>query len=750
MQPFAAFTFLLVAAIASPRPALSQQSTAQVEATPRLYTPVPSNVPRPEFWLPDEPPHSFTISGERLYIGGNFSQIGPFTGPFAVVDATTGTPALSWPHCDGHVNAVIGDRHGGWFVGGSFSHVGGQSRSNLAHVLSDASVDPWSPPVGGEVYALALDQSTLYVTGTFQDIGAQHRYQAAAFDVTSGALLPWAPLSSTLLNQDSIQRILVDGSTVFLGGYFNTPSALPRRNLAAVDAATGSLVTAFNPDPDNSVWDLALMGSTLYVGGNFLNIGGVPRTRFAALDANSGAVGSLSATFDSTVLALAISGTTVYLGGLFANVNGQARARGAALDVTSGALLAWNPQAAIPDHTSISIQSLVVDNESVYVGGSFRSIGGQRQYGLGRVDASTGNALSWVGDAAGPDATTVASVASQDGLVACGGNFATMGGEQRDGIAAYDIVTGQLMPWHAEIYGQFGSGQPGDVLRILVSGDAVWIGGQFSYVNGVPLHALASLDATTGFTNTGFQVGFFFSGEFVEALALRGRTLFAGGNFHTPISGQSNLISVDSTTGAIVPGSTNTGPTVYDIALSTDQSRLYLAGLIYAVGNPSVPRNYLAAIDPTNGAVLPWNPNPDQIAVQIQFSDDRVWVAGNFMSISNQSHLGLASLDPITGTASASFAPILQYSGSSVGASALALYGGTVIAAGSFDTVNGLPQQYMAALNSSNGALLNWAPSLTNGVSRLCLGGGILFATSAQFVYPSGELRPFLAVYDAH
>jgi hypothetical protein len=91
-------------------------STAQLAGhgsrPPVAYPPIPSDQPRPEFWLPDEPIEAMCVDGGRLYIGGQFSQVGPYTGPFAVMDASTGLPDLQWPRCDGYVLRGDGHRHG--------------------------------------------------------------------------------------------------------------------------------------------------------------------------------------------------------------------------------------------------------------------------------------------------------------------------------------------------------------------------------------------------------------------------------------------------------------------------------------------------------------------------------------------------------------------------------------------------------------------------------------------------------------
>jgi len=713
------------------------------------YPLMPESQPRPEFWLPDEPVHAMCIEGGRLYIGGHFSQVGPFTGPFAVLDVNTGVPDLAWPRCNGRVNAVVADNQGGWWLGGLFTRFGGQSRTNVAHVLGNGSIDPVAPFVGGEVFALTLDQSTLYVGGSFQTVGGQERDLAAALDTATGNVTGWGPITHHMNTSDRVTKIVVAGSTVWFSGYFDTPASFPRRHLAAVTASTGALMTGFNPNPDGLVQDVILSGSTLYVGGNFTQIGGVPRNRVASVDQNTGAAAALNPNVNGTVYALALDGSTLYIGGGFTSVGGQPRACGGAVDTVTGNLLAWNPRADIPDQTSLEIQDLVVAPTGVHAAGSFRSIGGQRQLGVARLDRVTGDALNWSGDAAGPDATEAMSLALQGGNLACAGNFCILGGARREGAAALDLVTGQLTPWRPMIYGQQGAIQIGDVLKILVSGGTAWIGGQFSFVNADTRHTLASVDTVAGATLTAFNPGFFLTGDFVKAMELRGSALLAGGSFNTPISGQSNLIALDATSGAVVPGSTGAGPTVYGLALSTDQSALYLCGQIAGVGNPNIPRNYLAAIDPTNGAVLPWNPNPDRIVAAVRFFDGQVWVAGEFVQIGGLARGGLAELDPATGVPSA-FAPILRHSGVPVGASDLAFLENTLVVCGGFDTVNSQSRNFMAAFDATDGHLLGWNPAGTGSISHLEFAEGNLAVTGNTVTYANGEVRPFLGVFSVH
>src|SRR5690242_12802200 len=80
--------------------------------------------------------------GTRLYVGGDFTEVGPVTGGGASVDATSGARDASFPRVDGgDVLAAAPDGSGGWYIGGTFTGVAGTARSHIAHVFSSGAVD---------------------------------------------------------------------------------------------------------------------------------------------------------------------------------------------------------------------------------------------------------------------------------------------------------------------------------------------------------------------------------------------------------------------------------------------------------------------------------------------------------------------------------------------------------------------------------------------------------------------------------
>ena len=124
-------------------------------------------------WVTNGPVNAVVEAGTTIYIGGNFTQVGPATGGAVPLDAATGQP-IAIPRVAGYVNAVVPDGTGGWYIAGNFTHVGGVPRSNLAHILADNTVSAWNPnPEGGNypaVYALAVSGTTVYAGGVFTKI----------------------------------------------------------------------------------------------------------------------------------------------------------------------------------------------------------------------------------------------------------------------------------------------------------------------------------------------------------------------------------------------------------------------------------------------------------------------------------------------------------------------------------------------------------------------------------------------------
>jgi hypothetical protein len=64
-------------------------------------------------WVTNGSVHTTLLSGSTLYIGGDFTYVGPPTGSFAALDAN-GAPDLAFPPVNGTVYVITADGAGIW------------------------------------------------------------------------------------------------------------------------------------------------------------------------------------------------------------------------------------------------------------------------------------------------------------------------------------------------------------------------------------------------------------------------------------------------------------------------------------------------------------------------------------------------------------------------------------------------------------------------------------------------------------
>jgi hypothetical protein len=321
-------------------------------------------------WVTNGPVYAMARSGNTIYLGGSFTEVGPRTGPAVTFSGGASTPDASFPQVSGghgEVNAAISDGAGGWYLGGNFTHVGGVARAALAHVLAGGGVDPNFAPsveVAGvaAVHALALSGATLYVGGNFRAIDTAARKGLAAVNTGDGSLQSWDPGGSF------IETLTVSGSTLYVGGTFTEIAGQARDSLAAFTTSTDTL-TSWAPQATGTfttVKALSVLGSTIYLAGYFDHLDGQARSGFAAVDTsgvltpwNPEASGSAAQGF-----ALTATATAVYVGGSFTQIGGQPRKVIAALDPTTGTATSWNPASTGGYATGIA-----VSGGTVYVAG---------------------------------------------------------------------------------------------------------------------------------------------------------------------------------------------------------------------------------------------------------------------------------------------------------------------------------------------------------------------------------------------
>lgn len=378
--------------------------------------------------------YSMAVRGGVVYVGGNFDSLGGAAHAYAGAVGTALGRAMVWfpkPNADVYALAAT-DR--AVYIGGDFTSAWSwQRRKNLAALdARTGALTNWDPEADGGVTAMKLCGKTLYVAGAFDTVGHEPREGIAALDATTGLATPWNPGVDAALSQPIWSMAMLHG-TLFLGGNFFGVGGEARRNLAAVDSASGR-VTRWNPGANNIVTGLAVQGDTLIIGGGFKTLGGLPRAGLAAVD-TGGTVLTWRPRVDADVTSLLLTDGKLIASGVFAETLGVWRVRCAEFDPQSGTHKRWIAE------VDRVLFTLAYANHVLYVGGFFTTIGGQVRNGLAALDLDTGKVLDW--DPQKDAGAVNALQATNDAIYVGGGGFHRIGGDGRSGFA---ILTPAVPP----------------------------------------------------------------------------------------------------------------------------------------------------------------------------------------------------------------------------------------------------------------------------------------------------------------
>jgi hypothetical protein len=293
----------------------------------------------PTSWNPgaDAPVNSIALGDGVLYALGGFGTLGGASRRYlGAVSLTTGLATAFAPEPDLRVNAIAlaPDR---LYAGGDFTQIGGAPRSRLAALsLANGSALAWDPDVGdyapddtGSVEGIAVSGSTVYVVGWFPSIGGAPRSCLAALDSSTGAALAWNPFAEIGSEPDNgIRHVFAASGAVFVFGYFQNAGATVRNSAAAFDATSGALLPW---DPDfgiggNCPHKVVMRGGMFYLAGGFASVGGAARASSLAAISTAGALSDWDPSMPGGLArCIAVSDTMIFAGGDFTEVDGLAR-----------------------------------------------------------------------------------------------------------------------------------------------------------------------------------------------------------------------------------------------------------------------------------------------------------------------------------------------------------------------------------------------------------------------------------------
>jgi hypothetical protein len=643
------------------------------------------------------------FAGSTLYLGGSFSRIGTATGTFASLSSGS-AHAAALPRVDDVVYEVASDRRGGWFISGVFRTVGGSARPGLGHIRANGTLDAAFHPAVSQPHALAVspDGSTLYLNCDLQSGGASH---IDVIDAGTGVV------RRRLRTTDAISQLVASpsGKRLYAAGVFrNGPG------VEVISPTTGKDLRWLHGHGRTTSIALSHDGETLYaIHGDGGSHWGGHLTAWSTVTYRKRWEKGLTANGHPLALVLSGDGRTLYTGGTFTKINAASRARLAAFRTSNGSLTPFDVgatgHAATGRDDVGTVYALGISKSTLYVGGTFTSLGGASRYGLGAIDTAKRTVTGWAPE---PNSFVDALAVGGHGTkIGVGGGFNAMASISRDRLASVDLNTDSVTAFAPD----FSGGDAIDSMVLSPDHSTLYVGGSFTTADGADRSGVAAFSTSDG-TLTSFDPDIK-SATYALAISPDGSTLYASGNGH-------KLQAISTSTGATIWSVSAGDWWDSSIAASPDGSTVYVSQVN---ATPS-----LFALTTSTGDPVPGF-NPPAVSTggtgAIAISPDGLTV-----------YSGDVGFDAATGTPT--FAPTVD---GAVNATALSADGTHFFIGGILASVDGVPRSALAEIDLSDGGqVTSLDPEMTgpdNGVEMLATQGSTLVAGGSFSLAGQGHLN---------
>jgi hypothetical protein len=657
---------------------------------------------------------TMAVTSSTLFVGGHFSKLNvDIQGGAALLNVSDdrGLFIKQFPLVAGSISASVSDGNGGWFLGGNFTAVGTKPCKNLAHILSDYSVDMnWQGEASGSVLSLQVVNGKLFVGGFFDSLNSKKRKLIGALDLSTGVLLNW---DAQIKNGLYVSGIATHNENIFVGGDFQNVGDKPITALAAFKVADGSLLnwdaklTHIDPNPSDMapnlpyLLDMKLKNAKLFIAGQFDgiadSIGVKVRHNFAIIDLVDFKINNFDPSpYDAenaSVTNIDLTDNQMILSGWFSSV------KDAEFKVSRNSLAIFNLNDYSLKDLNLSESGRIT--EAVSIGTDIIYTKGSRLFRLNGVD---GNSRSLISDIQNNDGFfNIAEInhlhlIDQNKLL-LGGNFDSIGGQARANLAAIDLNTGSLIDWLINA--------DNEVYTLTVSATQLYVGGIFKNINQTPQQYISAIDLSTKDVNPNWKIS---TNNVVESMQLVGPDqLVIGGRF--------NYVSDE---------------------------------------NGSQPRNYLGMIDLSEANYSKLKTWDAQIATRdygrvksLQIDKNFIYAGGIFDSVNATPQNNIAKLDLHTGALSNWFPKTTYSKYFSGGLDFISVNGLKVFAAiNDGEIVDVLDRKNLAAYDLNSGNILPWDPKITgiDGVSKVNANKGGIFIGGNFTGVSTASISSFAAI----
>lgn len=337
------------------------------------------------------------------------------------------------------------------------------------------------------------------------------------------------------------------------------------------------------------------------------------------------------------VNALAVYCNTLFVGGSFTTVGSSTRNNFAAINLDTGL------ESSVSMGTNGTVNAIFTNAGIVYIGGSFTSAGGQSRNNAAAINPIMGAATPWNPNASGQ----ILAFAYNGSTIYAGGAFTTIGGQARNRIAELDLTVGNATTWNPNLSAGSVNALAFDATNVYIGGNfsGTTIGGQiFTYLGAVTRSTGAGLAGWCSTTTT-FPV---------NALLLTGGVLFVGGAFggnlcSLTIYNFGGLVpATAASSGYPLGGGTGAGGAVNAFAVSGNN--LYVGGIFNGAGSFFSQVRNRAGATTLAGVITSWDPNANNGVNAITTVGSAIIIGGTFTTINGSTAVNrIAIVDAATG-----------------------------------------------------------------------------------------------------
>ncbi|RAR46229.1 MopE-related protein, partial [Flavobacterium lacus] len=589
-------------------------------------------------------------SDGKIIIGGGFTSFnGTIRSRIARLnlDGSLDTTFNPGTGVDNDIFSIVLQSDGQIIIGGDFISFNGTSRSRIARLNTDGSLDTsFNPGTGAydEILTTTVQSDDkIIIGGRFESFNGTSQNYIARLNTDGSVDTTFNP--GTGANFFVETTALQSDGKIIVGGLFNSFNGISRMGIARLNI-NGSLDVTFNPGSGaigGIVSTTALQSDgQIIIGGSFASFNGTSRNRIARLNTD----GSLDTTFNPgtganiTVHTTALqSNGKIIIGGNFTSYNGTSRNYFAYLNTDGSLDTAFNPGTG----ANSGIGNTALQSEGkIIIRGVFTSFNGTPRNYIARLN-NDGSLDTTFSPGTGVDTGNIQTTTVQsDGKIIIGGEFYSFNGTPQNRIARLN-TDGSL-----DTTFNPGTGVNSSVYTTALQSDGkIIIGGEFTSFNGTPQNRIARLN-TDGSLDTTFNPGAGASSSVVTAALQPDGKIIIGGVF-TSFNGTSrNRIARLNTDGSLDttfdPG-TGINDIFRTIALQPDGKIIIGGDFTFLNGTP---RSRIARLNTDGSLDIAFNPGAganNRVRTTTLQSDGKIIIGGEFTSFNGTLRNRIARLN---------------------------------------------------------------------------------------------------------